>query len=87
MSGQPATSPTEPPSAATLLQRAIALHRDSAFAEAERAYAEVLRLEPGHRQALQLSGAVALKLGRPEDAADRLGRAIAISPSAEALTD
>jgi len=46
-----------------MLKDAFALHSQGKFAEAERAYAEILRQQPGHFQALYLSGVLALQRG------------------------
>ncbi len=54
-------------------------HQAGQFADAERLYAQVLAAEPGHLQALVLSGALAHMAGRNEDAVERFGRAIAIA--------
>lgn len=54
-----------------MLKDAFALHTQGKFAEAERAYAEILRQQPGHSQALYLSGVLALQQGQA-------GRSIAL---------
>lgn len=47
-----------------MLKDAFALHSQGKFAEAERAYAEILRQQPGHFQVLYLSGVLALQRGQ-----------------------
>jgi len=47
-----------------MLKDAFALHSQGKFDEAERAYAEILRQQPGHFQALYLSGVLALQRGQ-----------------------
>ncbi|WP_207459464.1 tetratricopeptide repeat protein [Azospirillum sp. SYSU D00513] len=52
-------------------------HRAGRTAEAERLYREVLDRSPGHPDALHLLGVVALQSGRPQDAAELIGQAVA----------
>ena len=54
-------------------------HQAGQLAEAERLYAQVLAAEPGHLQALVLSGALAHMAGRNDEAVDLFGRALAIN--------
>ena len=54
-------------------------HQAGQLAEAERLYAQVLAAEPGHLQALTLSGALAHMAGRNDEAADLFSRALAIN--------
>jgi tetratricopeptide (TPR) repeat protein len=69
---------------AALRERAIALHREGRFAEAERIYAQVLRQDPGDAIALACSAAALRELGRPEEAIARADAAIAVRPSTDA---
>lgn len=52
-------------------------HRAGRTAEAERLYREVLAAAPGQADALHLLGILALQSGRPADAADLIGQAVA----------
>ncbi|MCW2242832.1 tetratricopeptide repeat protein [Azospirillum canadense] len=52
-------------------------HRAGRTAEAERLYREVLASSPGHPDALHLLGVIALQGGRPAEAADLIGQAVA----------
>jgi tetratricopeptide (TPR) repeat protein len=49
-----------------MLEQAFALHAQGKFAEAEHAYNEVLRRQPGNFQALHLLGVLALQRGQVE---------------------
>ena len=53
-----------------MLKDAFALHAQAKFAEDERAYAEILRRQPGHFQSLPLFGALAVKHGLQPRAVD-----------------
>jgi tetratricopeptide (TPR) repeat protein/SAM-dependent methyltransferase len=64
---------------AEALAAAMRHHQAGQLAEAERLYRQVLAAEPGHLQALTLSGALAHMAGRNGDAADLFGRALAVS--------
>src|SRR3954469_17498279 len=54
-------------------------HQAGQLADAARLYARVLAAEPGHLQALTLSGALAHGAGRNEEAVALFGRALAIN--------
>lgn len=63
-----------------LLQQAVALHQRGELSQAETLYAEVLRREPEHFDALHLMGVLARQGGAPEAAAELIARAIAVAP-------
>ncbi len=67
-----------------LFATALWYHRAGNLAEAERAYREILRLDPEHVDALNALGAMAGSAGAPEAAAEYFRRAVALRP-AEAL--
>jgi len=64
-----------------LVQSGYAHHGRGEFAAAESLYTEALRAEPGNFPAQYLAGSLALQMGQPAVAADRLRRALAIEPS------
>ena len=61
-----------------LLQQAVALQQNAAYAEAEELYREILTLRPKHFDAIQLLGALTLQSGRIEEGIDLLKKAVAI---------
>jgi tetratricopeptide (TPR) repeat protein len=63
-----------------MLEEAFALHTQGKFAEAERAYAELLRRQPGNFQALHLYGVLALQRGQTERAIELLRQALKLEP-------
>src|SRR5665213_1217164 len=63
-----------------MLKDAFALHRQGEFAEAERAYAELLRRQPGNFQALHLYGVLALQRGQTERAIELLRQSLKLEP-------
>lgn len=67
--------------ASALLKQAISLHRGGKIAAAEQMYRRVLREEPGNSDALHFLGLVAHQSGRHSEAADHIGKAIAIRPT------
>ncbi|MES2255721.1 MAG: tetratricopeptide repeat protein [Pseudomonadota bacterium] len=63
-----------------MLKDAFALHTKGKFAEAERAYADVLRREPGNFQALHLCGVLALQRGQTQRAVELLRESLKLEP-------
>ncbi len=63
-----------------MLKEAFALHAQGKLAEAERAYAELLRRQPDNFQALHLCGVLALQRGQVEQAIALLSRSLALEP-------
>lgn len=63
-----------------MLKDAFALHTQGKFAEAERAYAEILRRQPGHHQALYLSGVLALQQGQAGRSIELLRESLKYEP-------
>lgn len=61
-----------------LFQQALALHQNGALAEAEQSYRDVLAKQPGHFDAMQLLGTLALQSGRVEEGVGLLERAMKI---------
>ncbi|KDB08112.1 glycosyl transferase family 9 [Burkholderia sp. lig30] len=65
---------------ARLLGRARVAHHDGALQQAEKAYAELLELDPDHPEALHLLGALRFQQGRLEDAEPLMRRSIERQP-------
>jgi tetratricopeptide (TPR) repeat protein len=65
-----------PPSVGALLQRGRRLHHTGQVSAAEALYRQVLADVPDHPEALYLLGTALLQLGQPEQAVDRLERAV-----------
>ena len=59
-----------------MLEDAFALHAKGKFTEAERAYNEVLRRQPGNFRALHLLGLLALQRGQVERGIELLGKSL-----------
>src|SRR5579875_1679202 len=64
-----------------LLLRAREHQRAGRLAEAERAYAQVLQVDPGHPEALASLGAIAFMAGRHDAAAEFFRRALQRDPA------
>ena len=58
----------------------LVLHQRGELAQAQELYRQVLRLHPGHFDAMHLSGVVAYQAGDPQLAAKLIGEAISINP-------
>lgn len=67
------------------LQQAIALYRAKRWAEAEKAFHEILARKPDCADALHHLGLMALQVGQPSPAVDYLGRAAALAPNDPAI--
>lgn len=65
--------------------RAYAAHRDGRLADAERDYRAAIDADPVHTDALHLLGVLRHQQGRHEEAADLVGRAVALRPNDAAL--
>jgi CRISPR-associated protein Csy1 len=63
-----------------LFRAAATRHRAGALGEAEALYREILRVDPGHAEALHRLGLIAHTRGNHDDAAALIGQAIAIEP-------
>src|SRR5215467_3118688 len=75
------------PAAAALqakLNQGMALHRQGELADAERCYAEVLRWQPNHFDALHLLGVITLQTRRTERGVELIKRAIGLNPKVAA---
>src|SRR5713226_1951204 len=70
--------------AAAEFQRAVKLHQQGKFAEAEPIYRAVLARAPAHFDALHLLGVIHLQGGDPGTAADLIARAVAVNSSVAA---
>lgn len=66
------------------LERAIALHRAGDLASARRLYEDILRREPGHADALNLSALILTQQGELTVARERAARAVEAVPTAAA---
>jgi tetratricopeptide (TPR) repeat protein len=62
------------------LTRGVALHQQGRLPEAEALYRQILRAEPGHFDALHLSGLIAHQGGDAVTAAGLIRRALAVNP-------
>jgi protein O-GlcNAc transferase len=69
-----------------LLQEAVAHHRAGRLDQAEALYRQVRVSAPRNFDALQLSGVIALQLGRAAAAADFLARALKVDPKSAVCT-
>jgi tetratricopeptide (TPR) repeat protein len=63
---------------AHLFPIAVEHHQKGDFGEAERLYRAVVQRDPRHDEALNLLGVLTVQTGRPEEAAELIGRAIKI---------
>lgn len=70
---------------AQALQHALARHQAGALDEALATYHQILRADPGHFDALQLLGAIALQKSQWAEAMLLLGRALLTNPSHPAV--
>ena len=68
-----------------IFARAYAAHRDGRLADAERDYRAAIDADPVHTDALHLLGVLRHQQGRHEEAADLVGRAVALRPNDAAL--
>ena len=68
-------------SAVEVLSTALAHHQAGELAVAEQLYRQVLAENPGNAEAWHLLGTLCLQSGRPIEAVDYIGRAIAIQPA------
>jgi tetratricopeptide (TPR) repeat protein len=62
------------------LQRALELHRAGQLAQAQAGYEEILAIQPGHADAINLLAAAAIQSGNPQRAVELFGKAIEIDP-------
>ncbi len=76
-----ANSSTGAVSTVNLIQTALGHHQAGRLAQAEALYRQVLQLDPGQPDALNLLGAIALQSGKRQAAADLFGRAIKARPA------
>src|SRR5579871_6902208 len=57
-------------------------HRDGQLQEAERLYRSILAIAPCHADSLHLLGVIALQVGRYDESATLIGKAIGANPQA-----
>ena len=62
-----------------ILQRALEQHQAGDFAEAAKAYEQILKLDPNHADSLHLLGMAAYQVGRPDMAVPLIQRAIEVN--------
>jgi tetratricopeptide (TPR) repeat protein len=62
-------------------QRALELHRAGQLAQAQAGYEEILAIQPGHADAINLLAATAIQMGNPQRAVELFGKAIEIDPN------
>ena len=72
--------PTQVISIPDALQWAIAKHRAGAIAEAEQIYAEILKVQPQHADALHLLSAIRYQQGKHDEALELVQQAMRINP-------
>jgi predicted O-linked N-acetylglucosamine transferase (SPINDLY family) len=77
----PASERTSGPDAGALLDAALNHHRAGRLTEAETAYRDVLRVNPGSIDAMHFLGVVAYQRGRLDEAERLLSEALARSPN------
>lgn len=75
-----AAAPVAAPPTGALLAAGREHHRAGRLAEAERCYRQVLAAQPGHAEALNLLGLVALQSGQAAPAAELFAAAVAADP-------
>jgi len=83
MSSAPTAAPgaaAQPPSETQLIERAIAAYQRREWTDAERLCRALLAANADHSVALQLLGTLAVQGGRPQEGAELLARAAAVSP-------
>ena len=68
----------------TLLQQAMAMHRQGRLADAQALYEAILQRHPGHFDSLHLSGVVAQQSGRPAQALLLIDQALQARPDVAA---
>ena len=73
-------SPLSPSNVAQALAQAVQLHRQGRVIEAERLYAEILKVQPGQIDALNNRGAALSSLGRDEEALASFRTAFELKP-------
>ncbi|MGO9055965.1 MAG: tetratricopeptide repeat protein [Candidatus Binataceae bacterium] len=66
-----------------VLKEALAHQQQGRFREADRLYQEVLKHQPNNADALHLAGVLAMQVGKPALAVERILRAIAIAGNAD----
>src|SRR6516162_7483401 len=76
VSGTDVVQTKKPATLQAKFQQGLALHQQARFAEAERAYEEVLRQEPRHFDALHLLGIIALQTRRTQRGIELIAKAI-----------
>ncbi len=62
-------------------QQAVALHRQGQLARAQSIYEQILAVQPGHFEALHLSGVLAGQSGNLTKAVELIGRALDVEPN------
>lgn len=72
--------PAPAPDVASLMERALALHRSGDLDGADALYAEALRTQPDHADAVHLRGVAALQRGTLPRAIELLQHAVALQP-------
>ena len=71
--------------AQSIFQQALMLHQDGQLEAAAARYAELLKIQPEHVDALHLSGVIAAQSGDCRRAVELIGRAIGMAPAVATL--
>ncbi len=64
------------------LALAVRHHQAGELSQAEKFCQQILDVNPSHADALHLLGVIAFRVGKPPEAIDLIGRAIAVKPQA-----
>ena len=77
----PATGAADPAAVHARFMKGFALHQSGQLERAQAFYQQVLKMDPGHFDALHLAGVIAYQTKKPLQAVELIGRAIAIDPN------
>ena len=80
------TSPSLNSSLSRLMQQAVNSHQSGRYADADRLYQQILKMQPNHFDALHLSGVLACQSGELEKALLLIGKAVKINPKSPLAT-
>jgi protein O-GlcNAc transferase len=81
---RPQARKPETPKLQAKFDQGLALHQQGKFAEAERIYVEIIRLQPEHFDATHMLGVIAVQDGRTLRGVELISRAIGLNPNVAA---